>query len=203
MVIAVKNSDPMDTTGSGFVSRYADFFWLLICSQADTATSPAIHYILEAVCTKPITSNDRLLASVVSASLVLPFIAHYLGIQAIEWWADMGELNICIAATFARSISNNSQPQSTEVEVTKIDKRCMLTGIIRTQTSRIIDGPAHGSETQTYSPRVLKHAPCTNPSRRRSFPGGQIMSTNPADPEPPFHNNRHASPNYPSRTRTS
>lgn len=141
MVVSDKNTDSMDTTGSAFVS------------------SPAIHQTLEAVWIKGISRHDRLIASGVTVTLVFAFIAHYLGLRAIKWWASIGELSICILAAFARSVSNDLQPRFEEVEGVKIDKRCMSTGVIRTQTSRIIDDPAKGLDVRAYSLRSLDNAP--------------------------------------------
>lgn len=141
MVVSAKNTDSMDTTGSAFVS------------------SPVLHQTLEAVWIKGISRHDRLIASGVTVTLVFAFIAHYLGLRAIKWWASIGELSICILAASARSVSNDLQPRFEEVEGLKIDKRCMSTGVIRTQTSRLIDQPSKGLDARAYSFRTLDNPP--------------------------------------------
>ncbi|CZR54657.1 uncharacterized protein PAC_04541 [Phialocephala subalpina] len=144
MVVSVKNVDSMDTTGSAFVS------------------SPQPHQNLEAIYIKPSTRKDRSLASLITLSVVAAFIAHYLGLRAIKWWASIGELGICIAAAFARSLSNDIRPRFTEVKGLKIDKRCSSTGVIRTQTAHLIDEhtePTHKVDGRSYSLKILDHAP--------------------------------------------
>ncbi|KAF8850261.1 hypothetical protein BDZ45DRAFT_679899 [Acephala macrosclerotiorum] len=144
MAVSVKNVDSMDTTGSAFVS------------------SPEPHQNLEAIYIKPSTRQDRGLATLITISVVLAFIAHYLGLRAIKWWASIGELGICIAAAFARSLSNDIQPRFAEVEGVKIDKRCSSTGVIRTQSAHLIDEntePTHKIDGRSYSLKVLDHVP--------------------------------------------
>ncbi|KAN0102655.1 hypothetical protein V8E51_010968 [Hyaloscypha variabilis] len=144
MVVSVKNVDSMNTTGSAFVS------------------SELPHQILEAVYIKPSTRNERSLASFITISLILSFIAHYLGLRAVHWWASVGELGICIFAAFARSVSNDLQPRFSEVKGMNIDKRCSSTGVIRTQMARLIDGsmpPTNSIDARAYSLRILDNAP--------------------------------------------
>jgi len=121
MVVSVKNTDSMDTTGSKLVS----------CMSKRQR--------LEAVWIKPSSSYERLLATITTISLVVAFITHYLGLRAIRWWASVGELGVCLIASFARSTSNERQEPFRVVEDVKVDKRCISTGIIRTQTARLID----------------------------------------------------------------
>lgn len=144
MVVSVKNVDSMDTTGSAFVS------------------SPSSHQNLEAVYIKPSTRYDRFLTSFIATSLVFAFIAHYLGLRAIKWWASIGELGICILAASARSLSNGLQPHFSEVNDVKIDKRCSSTGVIRTQTAHLIDKctlPTYAIDARSYSLRSLDNPP--------------------------------------------
>ncbi|KAE8447850.1 hypothetical protein EG329_010079 [Mollisiaceae sp. DMI_Dod_QoI] len=144
MVVSVKNVDSMDTSGSAFVS----------CPQP--------HQNLEAFHIKPSTRQDRSLALFTTISLICAFIAHYLGLRAIKWWASIGELGICIAAAFARSVSNDIQPRFTEVEGVKIDKRCSSTGVIRTQSARLIDEhtePTRKVDGRSYSLKALDSEP--------------------------------------------
>lgn len=140
MVISAKNSDSMDTTGSTFV------------------TCPSPHRILEAVYIKPSISLNRCLASFVTFSLILAFVAHYLGLRAITWWASIGELGICILAAFARSVSNDMQPRFSPEKGVKIDKQCCSTGVIHTQTAHVIDNSIpqkHKLDARSYSLRTL------------------------------------------------
>jgi hypothetical protein len=144
MVVSVKNVDSMDTTGSAFVS------------------SQSPHQNLEAVYIRPSTRNDRSLTSFVTISLVLSFLAHYLGLRGVKWWASIGELGICILAAFARSISNDLQPRFSEVQGVKIDKRCSSTGVIRMQTARLIDRsipPTNSIDARSYALCILDNAP--------------------------------------------
>jgi hypothetical protein len=141
MVVSVKNPDSMDTTGSTFVS------------------SSVTNQRLEAVYIKSLSQNDRLIASGITVSLASAFIVHYLGLRAIKWWASIGELGICIGAAFARSVSNDMQPRFEEVDGLKIDKRCISTGVIRVQTSRLVDEPRKGLDARAYSPRELESTP--------------------------------------------
>ena len=144
LVVAVKNVDSMDTTGSAFV------------------TSPSAHQNLEAVYIKPSTSQTRHLASLTTLSIISAFIAHYLGLRAIKWWASIGELGICILAAFARSASNDLQPRFSEVKEVKIDKRCCSTGVIRTKTSHVIEQHVPSTyklDARSYSLRLLNNAP--------------------------------------------
>lgn len=120
MVVSTKNTDSMDTTGSTFVRSKSD-----------------VHN-LEAVWIKPSTVREQYLASLITVSLTAAFIAHYLGLRAIKWWASVGELCICGAAAFVRSATSKPQSRFEIVEGIKIDKRCTSTGIIRTQGARII-----------------------------------------------------------------
>ena len=78
MVVSVKNTDSMDTTGSNFV------------------TSSSKQQDLEAVWIKPSTQHEKFLASGVAVLLVLAFVSHYLGLRAMKWWASVGELCICL-----------------------------------------------------------------------------------------------------------
>ncbi|KAH8748186.1 hypothetical protein F5882DRAFT_370487 [Hyaloscypha sp. PMI_1271] len=144
MVVLVKNVDSMDTTGSAFV------------------TSPSPHQYLEAVYIKPSTSQARYLASFTTLSIILAFIAHYLGLRAIKWWASIGELGICILAAFARSASNELQPRFSEVKGLKIDKRCCSTGVIRTQKSHVIEHDTSSTyklDARSYSLHNLNNKP--------------------------------------------
>ncbi|KUJ14236.1 uncharacterized protein LY89DRAFT_649943 [Mollisia scopiformis] len=144
MIISVKNVDSMDTTGSAFVS----------CPQP--------HQNLEAIYIKPSTRQDRSLASFITISLIFAFIAHYLGLRAIKWWASIGELGICIIAAFARSVSNDAQPRFKEVEGMRIDKRCSSTGIIVTQSARLIDEhtePTYKVDGRSYALKLLNNTP--------------------------------------------
>jgi len=144
MVVSVKNVDSMDTTGSAFVS------------------SQSPHHILEAVYIKSSTRNDRSLASFVTISLILSFLAHYLGLRAVKWWVSVGELGICILAAFARSVSNDLRPRFSEVKGVKIDKRCSSTGVIDMQTARLVDGsipPTNSMDARSYSLRSLDNTP--------------------------------------------
>ena len=144
MVVLVKNVDSMDTTGSAFV------------------TSPSPHQYLEAVYIKPSTSQARYLASFTTLSIILAFIAHYLGLRAIKWWASIGELGICILAAFARSASNELQPRFSEVKGLKIDKRCCSTGVIRTQQSHVIEHDTSSTyklDARSYSLHNLNNKP--------------------------------------------
>lgn len=147
MVVSVKNTDSMDTTGSNFVS----------------SSSP--HQNLEAVWIKPSTQHERVVASLVTVILVLAFISHYLGLRAIKWWASVGELCICLLASFGRSVSSNRQRRFKVVEGLKIDKRCMSTGVIRTQTARLITDQTkemcHTLDARAYSPRTYNQPPTT------------------------------------------
>jgi hypothetical protein len=144
MVISVKNVDSMDTTGSALVS------------------SQSPHHILEAVYIKHSTRNNRYFASIITISLVASFLAHYLGLRAVKWWASVGELGICILAAFARSISNDLQPRFSEVKGVKIDKRCSSTGVIQVQTAHLIDAsipPTNSIDARSYSLLILDSTP--------------------------------------------
>jgi hypothetical protein len=144
MIVSVKNVDSMDTTGSAFVS------------------SQSPHQNLEAVYIRPSTRNVKSLTSFVTISLVLSFLAHYLGLRGVKWWASIGELGICILAAFARSVFNDLQPRFSEVKDVKIDKRCSSTGVIRMQTARLIDRPippTNSIDARSYSLCILDNAP--------------------------------------------
>jgi hypothetical protein len=147
MVVSVKNTDSMDTTGSNFV------------------TSSSKQQDLEAVWIKPSTRHEKLLASGVAMLLVLAFVSHYLGLRAMKWWASVGELCICLLASFARSFSNDHQRRFKVAEGIKIDKRCMSTGVIRTQTARLItDQTGEKSRTldaRAYSRQIYNQQPTT------------------------------------------
>lgn len=145
MVVSVKNTDSMDTTGSNFVSNNTK------------------HQTLEAVWIKLSTRKERLKATLITASLVFAFIGHYLGLRAVKWWASVGELCVCIAAAFARSISNEQQRRFKEVKGVKIDKRCTSTGVIRTQTARLVTDESKSVvlDARAYSPRLLYNPPTT------------------------------------------
>jgi hypothetical protein len=163
MVVSVKNVDSMDTTGSAFVS------------------SQSPHQILEAVYIKPSTRNDRSLASFITISLVSSFLAHYLGLRAVKWWASVGELGICIIAAFARSVSNDLQPHFSEVKDVKIDKRCSSTGVIRMQTARLIDGsmpPANSVDARSYSLLVLDNTPTSG--ERAAYQTAKLVQQHPS-----------------------
>lgn len=159
MVVSVKNTDSMDTTGSNFVS------------------SSSQHQNLEAVWIKPSTQHERIVASGVAVILVLAFISHYLGLRAMKWWASVGELGICLLASFARSVSNNRQSRFKVMEGVKVDKRCMSTGVIRTQTSRLVTNqPRETSrilDTRAYSPRSYSQPPTTG--ERVAFQTAKLM----------------------------
>jgi hypothetical protein len=144
MVVSVKNVDSMDTRGSSFVS------------------SQSPHQNLEAVYIKPSTRNDRLLATITTISLISSFVAHYLGLRAAQWWVSIGELGICIVAAFIRSVSNDLQPRFSELTGVKIDKRCSSTGVIHTQTARLIGGstpPTNSIDARSYSLLNLDNIP--------------------------------------------
>jgi hypothetical protein len=121
LVISVKNTDSLDTSGSDFM-----------CSPRRAQT-------FEAVWRKELTSQRSLMASAVVGFLVLSFICHYLGIRSSQWWLGVGELVICLIAAFARSITRDNQEKFTNVEGIKIDKRCSSTGIIHMQKAEKID----------------------------------------------------------------
>ncbi|KAE9365014.1 hypothetical protein N431DRAFT_430584 [Stipitochalara longipes BDJ] len=145
MVVSVKNTDSLDTTGSNFVSSLSQ------------------HQNLEAVWIKSASNYDKSLATVFTIALVVSFIAHYLGLRAIIWWVSIGELCVCITAAFARSVSNEIQPRFEEVKGVKIDKRCISTGVIRSQTSRLVtEEDTERSpvlDARAYSLRALNFAP--------------------------------------------
>lgn len=121
LVISVKNTDSMDTTGSNFY-------------RCSTQTQT-----FEAVWMKDPNSMKQFLAWVVSIFLSLAFICHYLGLRSCRWWLSVSELVICISAAFIRSITRGHQHKFEVFEDIKIDKRCMSTGIIRTQAAMKID----------------------------------------------------------------
>lgn len=145
MVVSVKNTDSMDTTGSNLFS----------------SSSP--HQNLEAVWIKPSSQHERIVASGVTVLLVLAFISHYLGLRAMKWWASVGELSICLLASLARSVSNDRQRRFKVVQGVKIDKRCMSTGVIRTQTSRLVTAKeaSRTLDARAYSPRIYNQPPTT------------------------------------------
>jgi hypothetical protein len=144
MLVSVKNVDSMDTSGTSFVS----------CPQP--------RQNLEAVYIRPSTRQDRHIASFITISLIIAFIAHYLGLRAIKWWASIGELGICVIAAFARSVSNDVQPRFTEIKDIKIDKRCSSTGIITTQKAHLIDEhsePRYKVDGRSYALKILDYSP--------------------------------------------
>ncbi|KAF4628697.1 hypothetical protein G7Y89_g9449 [Cudoniella acicularis] len=145
MVVAVKNTDSMDVTGSSFFSSTSKF------------------QTLEAVWIKQSAAFNRLYATAVTLFLVFAFLAHYLGLRAVIWWAGIGELVVCIVAAFARSVSNDAQPRFEEVKGIKIDKRCTSTGVIKTTAARLVDRNSHPAtlsiDARAYSQRSLDNAP--------------------------------------------
>jgi hypothetical protein len=147
MVVSIKNTDSMDTTGSNFVS------------------SAFQNQSLEAVWLKRSSLNKELRATIVTVILVLAFIGHYLGLRTIQWWVSVGELCICIAAAFARSISNDRQNLFQEVKGIKIDKRCNSVGVIQTQAARLVSEVSLPQETNLdirgYSPKLEHNDPTT------------------------------------------
>ena len=143
MVVSVKNTDSMDTNGSSFV------------------TSSSKLQNLEAVWIKPSTRNERVMTTIVTFSLVLAFISHYLGLRAIKWWASVGELCICLLASFARSVSNDRQEifQTDKSEAIQLDKRCMSTGVLATQSARLVNVDHRRLDARAYSPRPHGNLP--------------------------------------------
>lgn len=121
LVVCVKNTDSMDTTGSRFMS-------------SDSGAQHA-----EVVWMKDLTGKRTLSATLTAMALVLFFICHYLGLRSSKWWVSVGELLVCILAAMARTATRGPQRKFSVVEGIKIDKRCTSTGIISVQKSRTID----------------------------------------------------------------
>jgi hypothetical protein len=121
IVVSVKNTDSMDTTGSSFMS-----------SRKRTQ-------VFEAVWKKDLTPRHSSTATVVVMLLVVSFVCHYLGLRSVSWWVSVGELSICLTSAFARSITKDSQEQFSVVDGIHIDKRCASTGIIHMQKAVRVD----------------------------------------------------------------
>jgi hypothetical protein len=136
LVISVKNTDSMDTSGSDFTQ---------------SSFGPQ-HF--ELVCLRELKTGRKVAASLAAGVLVVSFLCHYLGLRSSWWWVSVGELLVCILAAVARSVSKNRQETFKVVEGTKIDKRCTSTGIIQVQKSRKVDKQACGEgrlDARAYS----------------------------------------------------
>jgi Ankyrin repeats (3 copies)/Ankyrin repeats (many copies) len=121
LVVSVKDTDSMDTSGSSFMS----------------GSSKTLH--LEMVWVKELTTRRRLLASVVALMLVVFFICHYLGRRSSKWWVSVGELLVCLLAAVARSATKGRQDKFGVNEGVKIDKRCSSTGLIQSQKGQLVE----------------------------------------------------------------
>ncbi|KAH0539048.1 hypothetical protein FGG08_004394 [Glutinoglossum americanum] len=147
IVISVKNTDSMDTTGSSLMS------------------SPKRAQTFEAVWKKDLTSRQRLVSTIVVILLVTSFVSHYLGLRSSKWWISVGELSICLISAFARSVTKDRQEKFSIVDGVNVDKRCSSTGIIRMQKSEKVDlAPRHlrGLDFRAYSEYSIKLSPVTS-----------------------------------------
>ncbi|KAN0070744.1 hypothetical protein V8E54_010909 [Elaphomyces granulatus] len=121
LVLAVKNTDSLDTTGSKF------------------CTSCAPYMSFEAVWLR-ISSRARFFWSwVIAVFLSLSFICHYLGLRSSSWWLSVTELLVCLLAALARSMNKSEQHKFDPVKDVYLDKRCFSTGILSMQRSLRID----------------------------------------------------------------
>ncbi|KAI9859760.1 MAG: hypothetical protein M1813_006477 [Trichoglossum hirsutum] len=149
VVISIKNNDSMDTTGSSFMN------------------SPKKAQIFEAVWKKDLAARQSLIATVLVILLVVSFVSHYLGLRSSRWWISVGELFICLASAFARSITKDRQEKFSVVPGLKVDKRCTSTGIIHMQKAekinpspritRGLDFRAYAKQSNNLSPVSAEH----------------------------------------------
>ncbi|KAI9771205.1 MAG: hypothetical protein M1839_002864 [Geoglossum umbratile] len=146
IVVSVKNTDSMDTTGSSFMS------------------SPKRAQVFEVVWKKDLTSRQSTLATAVVILLVASFVCHYLGLRSLTWWVSVGELFICLISAFARSITKDHQEQFSVVDGVQIDKRCTSTGIIHMQKAERVDEMPpnlRGLDFRAYSEHASRLDPQT------------------------------------------
>lgn len=149
LVVAVKNTDSMDTRGSKFM----------------TSRCRAQHF--EVVWMKDLTQQRKILASGVAMALVLSFICHYLGLRSSTWWVAVLELLVCLVAAACRSGTKDRQQKFSLDEKVRIDKRCTSTGIIETQQCQLIEKRLRNPErmdARGYSMLSPGHTPASGES---------------------------------------
>jgi hypothetical protein len=130
-MVAVKNTDSMDTSGTR----------LLRGGEAPLN--------FEATWLRAPSRNRVTLAWVISVSLTLSFVCHYLGLRSSRWWLTVSELLICLIAAFARSmikVEKDGVKFSPDKEVS-LDKRCYSTGILDMSRASRIEAGQRTSET--------------------------------------------------------
>lgn len=123
IVVAVKNTDSMDTSGSQvYMSQYQQSRF-------------------EAVWLSRPSKKRYLTAWLVAVFLTLSFVCHYLGLRTVVWWVSIAELGVCLLAAFARSSFKAPKGRYQATGDLKVDKRCYSTGIIKTQTATVVPKP--------------------------------------------------------------
>jgi hypothetical protein len=133
LVMANKNTDSMDTTGSEFLQ------------------SPKGLLIFEAVWMNNLTTRKALVSSFVAVLLTACFICHYVGLRSVRWWVSVGELGICILAAFARTVTKEKQERFKVVPGIRIDKRCSSTGKITMQAAEKTEISMLRMDARAYS----------------------------------------------------
>ena len=137
LVMANKNTDSMDTTGSEFLQ------------------SPKGSLVFEAVWMNNLTTRKALVSSFVAVLLTACFICHYVGLRSVRWWVSVGELGICILAAFARTVTKEKQERFKVVPGIKIDKRCSSTGKITMQAAEKTEISMLRMDARAYSTERL------------------------------------------------
>lgn len=137
LVMANKNTDSMDTTGSEFHQ------------------SPRGSLIFEAVWMNNLTTRKALISSFVAVVLTACFVCHYIGLRSIRWWVSVGELGVCILAAFAKTVMKDKQEQFKVIPGIKIDKRCSSTGKITMQAAQKTEIQMLRMDARAYSTEHL------------------------------------------------
>ena len=142
LVMANKNTDSLDTTGSEFLQ------------------SPKGSLSFEAVWMNDLTTRNAVISSSVAVLLTACFICHYVGLRSVRWWVSVGELGVCILAAFARTVTKDKQERFSVVPGIRIDKRCSSTGKITMQTAEKTEISMLRMDVRAYSTeRLNKRVP--------------------------------------------
>ncbi|KAH7169861.1 hypothetical protein EDB81DRAFT_774023 [Dactylonectria macrodidyma] len=129
VVLLVKNTDSLDTTGS-----------LLMQSENQKQE-------FQAVWVKKQGGVRFVLTWAISIFLALAFVCYYLGLRSSKWWLSVTQLLVCLASAFARSVGKMDRGSFDAVEDIRVDKRCYSTGILDMQRATRITEQQRTSKT--------------------------------------------------------
>ncbi|KAH7024196.1 hypothetical protein EDB80DRAFT_675742 [Ilyonectria destructans] len=129
VVLLVKNTNPLDTTGS-------------LLMQAENQKQE-----FQAVWLKTQGGVRFVLTWVIAIFLTLAFVCYYLGLRSSKWSLSVTQLLVCLLSAFARSVSKMDRGSFDAVQDVRVHNRCYSTTILDMQRATKITVQQRTSKT--------------------------------------------------------